>query len=181
MVTETPRKSWRASHVTYFAIHVVESAPNARQLKTRGSINAPAAIVRFGNPSAQSARASGDALGGVDRRLLGRMIKHTVLPVVASLSTLSGALKVRLEQFGSGILIALAALLVLSGQLVVVALVVLRAVMVHQVRVITNALLRRKSQGSSHPSRADIACRHRPTAARPVSALHESKHRRDFS
>merc|ERR1712195_233424 len=116
-----------------------------------------------------------------DRRLLGRMIKHTVLPVVASLSTLSGALKVRLEQFGSGILIALAALLVLSGQLVVVALVVLRAVMVHQVRVISNALLRRKSQGSSHPSIADIACRHRPTAARPVSALHESKHRRDFS
>merc|ERR1712166_663694 len=118
----------------------------------------------------------------VDRRLLGRMIKHTVLPVVASLSTLSGALKVRLEQFGSGILIALAALLVLSGQLVVVALVVLRAVMVHQVRVISNALLRRKSQGSAagYPSRAgNIACRHRP--ARPVSALHESKHRRDFS
>ena len=109
------------------------------------------------------------------------MLKHTVLPVVASLSTLSAALKVRLEQFGSGILIALAALLVLSGQLVVVALVVLRAV---TVRVITNSLLlRRKSLGSpaGHPSRADIACRHRPTAARPVSALHESKHRRDFS
>ena len=65
-----------------------------------------------------------------------------MLPAVASLSALSGALKVRLEQFGSGILIALAALLVLSGQLVVIAVVVLRAVTVHQVRVITNSLLR---------------------------------------
>merc|ERR1712166_30493 len=140
----------------------------------------------------------------VDRRLLGRMIKHTVLPVVASLSTLSGALKVRLEQGCSGILIAVAALLVLSGQLVVVALVVLRAVLVHQVRVITNSLLRRNSQGATagHPSRAgrhrgklEVSTRtgsswyttcwaswwHRPTAARPVSALYESKHRRDFS
>ena len=70
------------------------------------------------------------------------MLKDTVLPAVASLSALSGALKVRLEQFGSGILIALAALLVLSGQLVVIAVVVLRAVTVHQVRVITNSLLR---------------------------------------
>ena len=63
------------------------------------------------------------------------MLKDTVLPAVASLSALSGALKVRLEQFGSGILIALAALLVLSGQLVVIAVVVLRAVAVHQVLV----------------------------------------------
>ena len=113
--------------------------------------------------------------------LLG-MRKGTVLPAVASLSALSGALKVRLEQFGSGILIALAALLVLSGQLLVIAAVVLRAVTVHQVRVITNSLLRRQSQGSTtgHPSRADIACR-RGSALRPVSALHESKHRRDSS
>ena len=103
-----------------------------------------------------------------------------MLPAVASLSALSGALKVRLEQFGSGILIALAALLVLSGQLVVIAVVVLRAVTVHQVRVITNSLLRRQSQGSTagHPSRADIACRRGP-ALRP--ALHESKRRRDLS
>ena len=110
------------------------------------------------------------------------MLKDTVLPAVASLSALSGALKVRLEQFGSGILIALAALLVLSGQLVVIAVVVLRAVTVHQVRVITNSLLRRQSEGSTagHPSRADIACR-RGLALRPVSALHESKRRRDLS
>merc|ERR1712086_869114 len=132
----------------------------------------------------EKARSDDDALR-VHRRLLERMLKHTVLPAVASLKTFSGALKVRLEQGCSGILIAVAALLVLSGQLVVVALVVLRAVMVHQVLVVTNSLLRRNSQGTTaaagHPSRADIACRHRPTAARPVSALHESKHRRDFS
>ena len=110
------------------------------------------------------------------------MLKDTVLPAVASLSALSGALKVRLEQFGSGILIALAALLVLSGQLVVIAVVVLRAVTMHQVRVITNSLLRRQSQGSTagHPSRADIACRRGP-ALRPVAPLHESKRRRDLS
>ena len=114
----------------------------------------------------------------------GWMLKHTLLPVVVWLSTLSGALKVRLEQFGSGILMAVAAMLVLSGQLVVVVMVILRAVMVHQVRVITNSLLRKSgSQGSTagHPSRPDLACRHRPTPTLPVSALHESKHRRDFS
>ena len=114
------------------------------------------------------------------RRVLRRMLKQTVLPAVASLS-ISGALKVRLEQGCSGILIAVAALLVLSGQLVVVALVVLRAVMVHQVRVITSSLLRRSSQGATagHPSRAGShAGRDRMP---PVSAPHKSKHRRDFS
>ena len=86
------------------------------------------------------------------------MLKDTVMSVVASLSTLSGALKAKLEQIGSGILIAFAALLVLSGQLVVVALVVLRAVMVHQVRVITDSLSSREPRRESstmagHPPR----------------------------